>query len=103
MNSIAENYDLGAQIMNAKSTLSLLPVITLIAPVCMARAEVPDKSAQSPIDARIAEIRMGDITVKTKPGADVNVQQVRHEFLFGTAITNHLATKDTNPMLPKDR
>jgi endo-1,4-beta-xylanase len=103
MNTIAENYNLGAQIMNTKSTLSLLPVITLIAPVCLARAEVADKSLPADIDARIAEIRMGDITIKTKPGADVNVQQVRHEFLFGTAITNHLATKDTAPMSAKDR
>ncbi|MFH1369847.1 MAG: endo-1,4-beta-xylanase, partial [Planctomycetota bacterium] len=29
--------------------------------------------------------------------------QVRHEFLFGTAITNHLAENDTNPMSPDDR
>jgi endo-1,4-beta-xylanase len=90
--------------MNTRSTLLILPVITLIAPVCLAQAgDISDQPAQSAIDAQIAEVRMGDITVKTRPGADVNVQQVRHEFLFGAAITNHLATKDTNPMPPKDR
>ncbi len=55
------------------------------------------------IDERIAKIRMGDIIVKTKKGADVKVEQTRHEFLFGTAITNQLAKKDKNPMSEKDR
>ena len=55
------------------------------------------------INERIAEIRMGDIIVKTKKGADVKVEQKRHEFLFGTAITNHLATKHENAMSEKDR
>ncbi|MGD0337536.1 MAG: endo-1,4-beta-xylanase [Bacteroidota bacterium] len=59
--------------------------------------------ANSNIEARIAEIRMGDIIVETKPGADVRVQQTRHEFLFGTAITDELAEKDKNAMSPENR
>jgi GH35 family endo-1,4-beta-xylanase len=55
------------------------------------------------INERIVKIRMGDIIVKTQKGADVKIEQKRHEFLFGTAITSHLATKDENPMSPKDR
>jgi len=55
------------------------------------------------IDERIKKIRMGDIEVKTKKGADVKIEQKRHEFLFGTAITNHLATKHENAMSEKDR
>ncbi len=46
---------------------------------------------------------MGDIIVKTKPGAGVKVQQVRHEFLFGTAIANSLAEKHENAMSPENR
>jgi endo-1,4-beta-xylanase len=46
---------------------------------------------------------MGDIIVKTKPDADVKVEQVRHEFLFGTAITDNLAEKSGNAMSDKDR
>ncbi len=61
------------------------------------------KLTPSAIEARIAEIRMGNIIVKTRPGADVKVQQVRHEFLFGTAIANELAEKDENAMSPEDR
>jgi endo-1,4-beta-xylanase len=47
-------------------------------------AEVADKA----IDARIAQIRMGDITVKTDTGA---------------AITDNLAEKSKNAMSDKDR
>jgi len=89
--------------MKTKSRFLLLVVITLMATVCFAQDDISAKLTLSAIEARIAEIRMGDIVVKTKPGADVKVQQVRHEFLFGTAITNHLAEKDENAMSPEDR
>jgi endo-1,4-beta-xylanase len=89
--------------MKAKSRLLLPVVITLTVPVCLAQDDISAKLTPSAINARIAEIRMGDIIVKTKPGADVNIQQVRHEFLFGTAITNQLAEKDSNPLSPEDR
>ncbi len=78
-------------------------IVTLIGVVCFAEDDVSEKLSDEAIDARIAEIRMGDITVKTKPGADVEVEQVRHEFLFGTAITDNLAEKSENAMPDKDR
>jgi GH35 family endo-1,4-beta-xylanase len=89
--------------MKAKSRFLIPGAITLIAPACFAQDDPSAKLTPSAIDARIAEIRMGDIIVKTKPGADVNVQQVRHEFLFGTAITNQLAEKSADAMSPEDR
>jgi endo-1,4-beta-xylanase len=90
--------------MKALSRIFLIPVATaLIAPACVAQDDIAAKLTPSAIEARIAEIRMGDMIVKTSPGADVNVRQVRHEFLFGTAITNHLAENDTNTMSPQDR
>jgi GH35 family endo-1,4-beta-xylanase len=46
---------------------------------------------------------MGDIVVKTKPGADVKIQQTRHEFLFGTAIPNSLVTEDSTAMSPENK
>ena len=89
--------------MKAK-TIILLPVlITLIIPVCFAQDDISAKVTPSAINARISEIRMGNIIVKTSPGADVKIQQVRHEFLFGTAIANQLAEKDENAMSPEDR
>jgi endo-1,4-beta-xylanase len=89
--------------MKAMSTIPFLALMTLTPPACLARDDISAKLTPAAIDARIAQIRMGDIVVKTKPGADVNIRQVRHEFLFGTAITNHLAENDTNPMSPDDR
>jgi len=87
-----------------KSLMFLVMVFcAFMATVCFAQDDVSAKITPAAIDARIAEIRMGDIIVKTKPGADVKVEQVRHEFLFGTAITDDLAEKSGNAMSDKDR
>jgi endo-1,4-beta-xylanase len=84
--------------------ISLIMVICIFtANVCFAEDDVAAKITDEAIDARIAEIRMGDITVRTSPGADVKIEQVRHEFLFGTAITDNLAEKSGNAMSDKDR
>jgi len=88
--------------MKAMSTFLILVVIMFV-PVCFAQDDIAAKLTPSAIDARIEKIRMGDIIVRTNPGADVKVEQVRHEFLFGTAITNHLAEKDESAMSPEDR
>ena len=92
----------------------LLVAITLIVPICFAqektkeeieaeKAEIAAKITPEAIGARISEIRMGDIIVKTKKGADVKIEQVRHEFLFGTAITDGLAENNWRPMSKEDR
>jgi GH35 family endo-1,4-beta-xylanase len=89
--------------MKAKSRFLILLVFTLIAPLCFAQDDISAKLTSSAIDARIAEIRMGDIIVKTRPGSDVKVQQVRHEFFFGTAIPDSLAEKSPDAMSEEDR
>jgi endo-1,4-beta-xylanase len=89
--------------MKAKSLFLLFVSIPLFVPLCFAQDDISAKLTPSAINARIAKIRMGDLIVKTSPGAEVKVQQVRHEFLFGTAITNHLAEIDENAMSPEDR
>jgi len=51
--------------------------------------QVPEISAQhSDIDQSIARHRKGEIIVKTTPGTEVSVEQIRHEFWFGCAISN---------------
>lgn len=55
------------------------------------------------IEARIAQIRMGDLVVRAPPGTKIKIEQQRHEFLFGTAIPNSLAENSENPMSPEDR
>ena len=82
---------------------SALITITLFASYTYAQDDVSKKLTPSAINARIAELRMGDIIVKTKPGAEVKIEQVRHEFLFGTAIPNSLAEQHETAMSPEDR
>jgi hypothetical protein len=40
------------------------------------------------IKTRIREHRMGELVVKVKPGAEVHVKQLRHEFWFGAALSS---------------
>jgi len=44
------------------------------------------------IDEAIAENRKVKIMIKTKPGDKVSVEQLSHEFWFGCAITNSIAS-----------
>ena len=46
---------------------------------------------QKRLEESIAQYRKGVITIKAKPGAKVSVEQLRHEFWFGCAISNSLA------------
>jgi len=90
--------------MNVKSGLFIMAIMTFSTPLCFAEdTNIAAKITPDAIDARIAEIRMGDIIIKTKPGADVNVRQVRHEFLFGAAIPDSLAEKSADAMSAEDR
>jgi GH35 family endo-1,4-beta-xylanase len=46
-------------------------------------------AAADDLDAAIRQHRMGTLVVETTPGAEVSVDQLRHEFWFGAALTNH--------------
>lgn len=67
-------------------------------PVCSAtlgshwnlREDVAAKLTPQAIQARIREHRMGDLIIKAPPGADVWIEPLRHEFWFGTAISNSM-------------
>lgn len=65
--------------------------------------QIAAKLTPSAIQERIRQLRMGKLTVQTQPGADIEVRQVRHEFLFGTAVTNALAEKTSDAMSAADR
>lgn len=96
--------------MKIKAILSILIALTLLIPACFTAeetaeepkektreerlAEAKTKITPEAINARIEEIRMGDIIITTKPGAYVKIEQTRHEFLFGTAI--HSSVAETN-------
>ena len=46
---------------------------------------------QKRLDESIEKNRKGEITVRARPGAKVTVEQLKHEFWFGCAISNSLA------------
>lgn len=89
--------------MKLTTFLSLLLINTFSSSICVAQDDVKAKITPEAIDARIAEIRMGDMIITTKPGADVKIQQVRHEFKFGTAIANQVLEGQRGSMSPEDR
>jgi GH35 family endo-1,4-beta-xylanase len=62
-----------------KTFLSVFSFLTL---TLIAYAQYPG------IEDDIARHRMGEITIQTEPGADVKVEQLRHEFWFGCALSN---------------
>jgi endo-1,4-beta-xylanase len=89
--------------MKAKISLLFLVVEVLVMNNCFAEDDIAAKITPAAIEARIARIRMGDIVVKTKADAVVKIQQVRHEFLFGTAVPDSLPEKSENAMSAEDR
>lgn len=89
--------------MRATSNLFTILLLLMMALSVFSQDDIAARLKPEAIDARIAEIRMGDLIIKTRPGAEVKVQQVRHEFLFGTAIPNSLAETDENAMSAGER
>ena len=69
---------------------------TLIAVLCLA-ATCATGADDSETDRAIAQHRMGKLTIHTAPGAEVTVEQLRHEFWFGAAISNRPFGRRANP------
>ena len=42
------------------------------------------------LDESIRRVRMGTLAVTATPGAEVRVEQVRHEFWFGAALASQM-------------
>jgi len=51
----------------------------------------------SDINKAIQQHRMGTLVIKTKPGSKVQVEQLRHEFWFGAAISSSAFSGRFNP------
>ncbi|MBN2136875.1 MAG: endo-1,4-beta-xylanase [Sedimentisphaerales bacterium] len=69
----------------------VLSAAAVVSGVCRGGSDVGSKVSEEAIAARIREHRMGEIIVKTAAGAEVKVEQVRHAFWFGTAVSNSIA------------
>ena len=50
--------------------------------------ELSGELRQEAIEARIRQHRMGELVVRAEPGAQVHVEQLRHEFWFGAALSS---------------
>jgi len=48
------------------------------------------RSADTNLDESIRKVRMGTLVIETAPGAEVRVEQLRHEFWFGAALANRM-------------
>ena len=55
----------------------------------------------SDISKAIQQHRMGTLIIETKPGARVQVEQLRHEFWFGAAISSSVFSGRYNPELER--
>lgn len=42
------------------------------------------------LEESIRRVRMGTLVIEAPPGAEVRVEQMRHEFWFGAALANHM-------------
>jgi GH35 family endo-1,4-beta-xylanase len=49
------------------------------------------------VDEAIRNVRMGTLIVEAPPGAEVRVEQLRHEFWFGAALASHMFSSRMNP------
>ena len=47
-------------------------------------------AADANLDESIRRIRMGTLTIEAAPGAEVRVDQLRHEFWFGAALSSQM-------------
>ncbi len=70
--------------------------IRILAALCLALLLCLTASADD-LDQMIEKNRMGELTVKAPPGAAVRVEQLRHEFWFGAAISSSVFSGRMNP------
>lgn len=47
-------------------------------------------AATTNLDESIRQIRMGTLVIEAAPGAEIQVEQLRHEFWFGAALANQM-------------
>lgn len=54
-------------------------------------------ASEADLDASIAKNRTGVLVIRTKPGAKVTVEQIRHEFWFGATLATGVFTGRMSP------
>lgn len=58
-----------------------------------------NRAAERPadLDQAIAKVRQGTLIIEAKPGADIQVEQLRHDFWFGAALANGAFSRGMSP------
>lgn len=64
-------------------------LVSLAAVLNCGLADSVTAAATNP-DESIRQHRMGTLVIEAAPGAEVRVEQLRHEFWFGAALANHM-------------
>ncbi len=59
----------------------------------------PLRADDPELKAAIAQHRMGTLTIQAQPGEEVRVEQLRHEFWFGAALSNGMFARRADPQL----
>ncbi len=72
-------------------------VSALLLPVVVSYWGTASAVEPSQLDAAIAKNRMGTLTVEARPDVAVRVEQVRHEFWFGAAISSGIFSRGADP------
>jgi endo-1,4-beta-xylanase len=64
----------------------------LIAAVILLLACFQSNAQDTSLENSISRYRKGEFIIKAKPGAQVSVQQLKHDFWFGCAISNYMVS-----------
>lgn len=76
--------------------LSHLSQLAIICPILFCWINL-GHAADADLEKAIARHRMGSITIKTLPGAEVRVEQLQHEFWFGAALASQMFSDRSDP------
>jgi endo-1,4-beta-xylanase len=86
------------QIIPLMVSLAFAGAATFCGMTLSAAETAPPQTAD--LDAAIGQLRMGTLVVQAAPGAEVRVEQLRHEFWFGAALSSQAFS---GRMRPQDR
>lgn len=70
--------------MNIRLRVLAIVVVAMSCRAGLSASTVPE------LDGAIRKVRMGTLVVETTPGAEVRVEQQRHEFWFGAALASQM-------------
>ncbi len=72
-----------------KTRILIIRTMCIAAALCYSHTDGLPAAAQD-LDPSIQKVRMGRLIIETAPGAEVRVEQLRHEFWFGAALANQM-------------